>query len=258
MDKSGSEPQRHHYVPVFYLKRWTASDGRLYEYSKPFSAVKVKRKHPSATAYVTGLYTIPTLAPEHAQVVEKRFMQVIDSEAAKVLAIMIGDPNRSASTLLDSEQHKIWFATFVWSLLCRTPEALQDLDRLGQISDPDVAKLEPIRKWYGYLRGPKDPETFDEYKARQRSLPKVPGARLLPSTLRNFAMISHIATMSGTLVSVTGPKHSVLTSDRPVLVSNILEHPQAFLLFPLSPRHIFLRRTTVPSLVILSRWPETK
>jgi hypothetical protein len=28
-----SEPIRHHYIPVFYLKKWTGPDGRLCEYS---------------------------------------------------------------------------------------------------------------------------------------------------------------------------------------------------------------------------------
>ena len=32
-----NEGDKHHYLPVFYLKSWTGADGRLCEFSRPYT-----------------------------------------------------------------------------------------------------------------------------------------------------------------------------------------------------------------------------
>jgi uncharacterized protein DUF4238 len=39
------EGEKHHYIPVFYLKQWAGADGRLCQYSRPYNRVKPKRVH---------------------------------------------------------------------------------------------------------------------------------------------------------------------------------------------------------------------
>ena len=34
--------EKHHYLPVFYLKQWAGKDGRLCEFSRPYKNVKPK------------------------------------------------------------------------------------------------------------------------------------------------------------------------------------------------------------------------
>ena len=41
--------QKHHYLPVFYLKQWAGPDRRLCEFSRPHKVVK-----PSATRGTSG------------------------------------------------------------------------------------------------------------------------------------------------------------------------------------------------------------
>lgn len=83
-----SEPVRHHYIPIFYLKRWTGTDGKLCEYSQPHAQTKVLRKAPRSTAFVRGLYTVPGVPPEAAQFVEKKFMKLTDDWASQAVEVL--------------------------------------------------------------------------------------------------------------------------------------------------------------------------
>src|SRR4051812_3536649 len=122
-----SEPNRHHYIPVFYLRQWTGDDGRLCQYSTPQrpparKVVKAKRKFPAATGYIDGLYTIPGLAPDEAQFVEAQFMKMVDDWAAKALQTLLQPHPRTRD--LPRREHVGW-ARFVYSLILRNPEQLQ-------------------------------------------------------------------------------------------------------------------------------------
>jgi len=218
------------------------SDGRLCEYSRPHSIVKVKRKSPGATGYVDGLYTIPGFPADRVEIVEKQFMGAIDNEGAKAVgAILNGDFREPGDGPLSlSERQRSWFATFIWSLFVRLPQSLKRLDELGRVANPNVEELEVIREAYPYLRAASDPVSFDDYKALQHSLPEVPGAQLIPTAVHNIPMIAGIASMESTVAAFVSPKHSILTSDRPALVTHPFNHPESFLTFPLSPRHVFL------------------
>jgi Protein of unknown function (DUF4238) len=145
-----SEPTRHHYIPIFYLKQWTGADGRLCEYSRPFDKVKAKRKHPAATAYVAGLYTVKDLPPERTQFVEKEFMQRVDSGAAEALIDLL----KVTPQPMDKEPdwiRVICWARFVYSLGVRNPEWIgviqQSLDSGSfsvavSIEDTDLRAIE--------------------------------------------------------------------------------------------------------------------
>jgi hypothetical protein len=230
-----SEPTRHHYIPVFYLKRWAGQDGRLCEYSRPWKETKAKRKSPAGTGYVDGLYTVPNLQPEHAQFVEKRFMQAVDNWAAMALAIMLREkPNPHA---LDTRMKVAW-ARFLYSLIVRTPE---EIARIQKKADDNPVELpEALRNDYDKLRGPQDPKTFEEYKEWSLKNPlKLPAQSVLPDIINSERVITEIAFMHWTTANVGKTKHSMLTSDRPVIMTNGLVVPNAHVVIPLSPRIVF-------------------
>ena len=62
-----TNPLKHHYIPIFYLKSWLGADNHISVFQIRHHKVRVKRKHPSATGYVISLYTITRLPPEQAQ-----------------------------------------------------------------------------------------------------------------------------------------------------------------------------------------------
>jgi hypothetical protein len=216
-----SEPTRHHYIPIFYLKQWAGNDKRLFEYSRPYRVTKAKRKHPSATAYVDGLYTVPGVPLEHAQFVEKRFMQAVDDWAARALAIML-DPN-STSNDLDLRMKVAW-ARFLYSLIVRNPEHIARIQQ--KADEPSPERSENIRDQYPQLRGPNDPPTFDEFKALQMANPpKIPAQQMLPTLINSRLVITEIIAMQWTTVDLKDTRYSMLTSDRPVIMTNGLNRP---------------------------------
>ena len=47
---------RHHYIPVFYTRRWCTNDGRLCEYSRPRDKIHDQRVAPKTTGFQDRLY----------------------------------------------------------------------------------------------------------------------------------------------------------------------------------------------------------
>jgi hypothetical protein len=73
---------KHHYIPRFYLKRWTNANGRLCEFSRPYDKVKARMTSPKGTGYIPNLYTLPNLDPDLADDWERRFFLRLDDRAA--------------------------------------------------------------------------------------------------------------------------------------------------------------------------------
>ena len=84
--------QNHHYIPVFYLKRWVGKDGKLCVYVRPRDRVKTYWKHPDATGYKENLYAISGADDEAAKHLEGRFLNLADSGAAEALDFLENYP----------------------------------------------------------------------------------------------------------------------------------------------------------------------
>jgi len=216
---------------------WTGADGRLCEYSRPYKSTKAKRKHPSATAYVHGLYTVPGLPQDQAQYVEKRFMQVTDDLAARALHILL-NPGGPAAVDLDARQ-KIGWARFLYSLTVRNPESLK---RMQQMAPQAAAQsLERFRQNYDLLRVPDDPATFEEFKVEFVANPRnIAPQTVLPTLLNSKLVITEIATYRFFTAHINNGRHSLLTSDRPIIMTNGLSVPNAHIAIPISPHRLFV------------------
>jgi Protein of unknown function (DUF4238) len=211
-----SEPTRHHYIPSFYLRRWAGPDGKLCEYSRPYAETKAKRRHPSGTGFVDELYTIPGLPPEQSRYVERRFTQAVDNWAAQALAIMLRENPHSDD--LDAKMKVAW-ARFLYSLIVRTPEHIKRIQQKADENPPELP--ETLRADYDKLRGPTDPPTFEEYKTWSLANPlKVAAQRLLPELINSERVITEIASMRWTTAKVAKTRYTMLTSDRPVIMTN--------------------------------------
>ena len=111
--------QNHHYVPVFYLKRWVGKDGKLCVYARPRDRVKTYRMHPDTTGYKEDLYAISGADDETAKHLEGCFRNLADSGAARALDMF--ETGRMA--LMDGRQRSAW-SRFMMRLLHGTPEAV--------------------------------------------------------------------------------------------------------------------------------------
>src|ERR1700728_2171620 len=109
-----SDPIDHHYLPVFYLSRWTGVDGCVCRFSRPNGTnVKAKRVVPKGTAFEPMLY----------EGMEREFMARVDTEAAEALNLLErGTPENG----WNSRMRSAW-SRFLHTQLLRAPEDMAQL-----------------------------------------------------------------------------------------------------------------------------------
>jgi hypothetical protein len=88
---------RHHYIPVFYLKRWCAEDRKLCEYSRPYKKIHSRRIFPVQTGFLDRLYEKKGVPKAMAQQVEDEFMKPADTFAAVALKMIETDDEKIKS-----------------------------------------------------------------------------------------------------------------------------------------------------------------
>jgi hypothetical protein len=235
-----SKEGRHHYIPVFYLKQWARDNkGRLCEFSKPYDRVKPRRTHPDGTGFVDGLNTIEGLPPAESRFLEDVFFQIADDAAAQALRILLTPPPWSFTTRVRSG-----WSRFIMSLMVRTPESLQKYKEAAAIIFKEA--LPRIEESYAKERGPDDPLTDAEYA--QCHGPNPAGrtiVRVVQELADNKELGRRINSMRWMVLSEPNPRFELLTSDRPMLVTNGIGPPNAELIMPISPFHVFVATNNI-------------
>jgi len=234
-----SKEGKHHYIPVFYLRRWAGGDNRICEFSKPFDRVKPRRTHPDGTGYVHGLNTIPGLPPHEAQYLENVFFKMTDDLASKALRILLSETPWHFTT----EVRSGW-SRFLMSLVLRDPESVARHRAAAQALFQQA--LPEVETDYLKRRKPTDPSTYAEY-ARINS-PNPAGriqAILMQRVIDSEFSGSHLNGMRWLVLHDPRPRHLLLTSDRPVVMTNGLDRPNGQLILPLSPHHVFVATNNI-------------
>jgi hypothetical protein len=72
-----STPRDHHFIPAFYLSKWT-NEGKLVEYTIKNDKLVDKSVGARSTGYERDLYSFPDLPPESAQYLEQEFFNYLD------------------------------------------------------------------------------------------------------------------------------------------------------------------------------------
>ena len=229
----------HHYIPVFYLERWTDPKSRqLVEYCRRYKKGVIARPtFPAGTGYVPGLYKLPGAPPGEEYIIETKLMSSIDNWAAIALQRMMvdGDPPGK----LDAREALGW-CQFLYSLIVRNPEHLDRIkEKLTTLDAGDI--LEDVRGDYPKIRGKGDPENFDDFKdAFIKNPVEVPAIRVLPELVKSKRVVRMLASFKWQTVTVNTAKYPLLTSDRPVIMSNGLIQHDAHIVLPISPRRLFI------------------
>jgi hypothetical protein len=232
----------HHYIPIFYLKQWTDPESRkLVEYCSRHEGVVARQTFPAGTGYVPGLYKDPTARLGEEYVIETELMSSIDDRAARALQRMMVDGEPPGK--LDTPEALGW-CQFLYSLLVRNPDHLLRMkEKLATFDQGEV--LENIRDVYPTIRGPNDPESFDDYKAKFLKNPvEVPAIRVLPELVRSKRIVRMLASFKWQTQTVNNAKYPLLTSDRPIIMSNGLIQQDAHIVLPISPRRLFIATKT--------------
>jgi len=230
------EPLKHHFLPVFYLKQWAGTDGRLVEFSKPYkNVVKPRRVHPKGTGYVDRLYTIDGLPDELAQEIEREFLSPVDSRAADAMHALL-----MRKTLSDA-QRAAW-AAFLGTLLLRMP---QDIEKFKEIADRiNTALIPRFEQLYMLIRpevGGPPPEEFRAHMERTAAPMTMQNARKFMS---HEKLLGGLNSMSWNVVETDGACHELFCSDRPVVFTDRLGDYNSHLVVPVGPRHLFIATRT--------------
>ncbi len=229
---------KHHYIPIFYLKQWgDPTNRKLIEFCRRHEGVVARPTFPAGTGYVPGLYKNPIAAPGEEYVIETKLMSSIDDRAAKALQGMMVDGE--APGKLDTPEALGW-CQFLYSLLVRNPDHLLLIkQKLATMDQGEV--LENIRDIYPTIRGPNDPEDFDDYKAKFLENPvEVPAIRVLPELVSSKRVVRVLTSFKWQTATVNHARHPLLTSDRPIIMTNGLNKQDAHIVLPISPRRLFI------------------
>lgn len=228
---------KHHYIPRFYLQKWAIRNGELCQY-RQYAPGKISpnRKAPDGTGYEVDLYRIDGLPDELAHRVEKEFMHVLDTRASLIHEKMA---NASGPIKLENIDFDIW-TSFLLSLRARNPEAVKTIKEgiIGIYNESETR----LKESYPERRSEGDPETYEEFIA-------IHGARRNSETAMNFLrrLINNqrlgptIQNFHWNVLFIgENSKHTLLTSDRPILMPYGLKYADSFIGVPLGPRKLFV------------------
>jgi hypothetical protein len=157
-------------------------------------------------------------------------MRQTDQYAALAHQILL----RSDIPGLDAFMRSGW-ARFILSLMRRTPEALKALCERVTTA---------LMQEFPQLALPGDPGGDDQRIARQ-SLIERQRAMVLQGTINSEWVGTHLINMRWSVVTFTGARHLILTSDRPFVMTNGMEKPGSHIVMPISPTQCFLAANTI-------------
>ena len=234
---SVSEPRKHHYVPVCYLKQWANTDDRrLCEHKliPAVNTVKPRRTSPAGTGYQIDLYRIGGVPEDIAQDFEKRFMNLVDTDASRALEkIIAGETDNWPGELRSG------WTRFIMSLLFRNPEAVASIR--GHIVNMWDEGIKALQEDYAARRRAGDPATFEEFLAKHEpDAAQIGAANFLAEVIDNDKVGETIFGMKWSRIDLSRSKHQLLTSDRPIDMPLGLADPKAYISLPVTPTILFV------------------
>jgi hypothetical protein len=223
------KPPKHHYIPVFYLKQWTAKDGRLIEFSRPYgTAVKPRHTHPDGTGYVRGLYRLPGVPDHLAELIETKFFKRVDDYASYAHKKLM----RKYMVDWTPRMRTAW-TYFIISTLIRSPKTVADTKLKLAEGLPELWEQERKRQ---ALEDPSRPPLgeYDNAMVERTSI------MALRRFINNESLGNFINNMIWSVCDVSTTKFRFLTSDRPIVMTNGLGYKESHLAVPVSPTILFL------------------
>ena len=235
---SENRPNKHHYLPEFYLRYWCLDDNKLCQFSQPYQKqTKAKRVYPAETGFQRRLYTLREFPGKLAHQIESEFFASVDSEAAVALRVM-----HSGSLRFTARQRSAW-TRFIVSLLLRMPEDIEKLREEAARRFSDVSQEDEEK--YTAQRSESDPETLSELLA------EIPADEFdtsvfttLLEMIDNSRVGNHINNMTWMLKDFGDVKHRFLTSDRPIVTTNGLDNERGHIAVPIGPKLLFVAVNT--------------
>ncbi len=229
---------KHHFIPQFLLRAWadTKGDKKVEVFQLNLPCHPSSRTNPKFTGYEDNLYTLskPIVAGVNQQAVEKKLLQRIDSEGARVLRML------STSGFADLEPKDLGdWAYFIVSLLFRTPDAVSWLRT--EAPNHLRASLSDRPEEYESKAEIYDPSTLTDFVEKH-----------LPGYIEDFGMISldkvicdrdrvqKLLQMKWSLRDFSGQENHLLLADRPCILTTGIDDPDLVIVLPIGPWKMFI------------------
>jgi hypothetical protein len=241
--------KKNHYVPCFYSEFWAGDDRRLCEFSRPYGCVIPRRTSPKGTGYSIDLYTENALPPQLSTYLEDRFLRTVDQQASEALKLI--RENRIDDLTL--KQRSGW-TRFLMSLLQRSPNKIADL-RKKWAEEYENFSGEEVELKYQELKTENDPATLAEYL--RNPSPEILGRghlKLFQSVMDLPQVGSQILNMNWGTFRIKS-RFSLLTSDRPIIMSNGIGKKEGHIGLPIGPDALFLCANEMETIKNIAQMP---
>jgi hypothetical protein len=233
---------KHHYIPQFYLRLWLGDDGQLRVFKQGHhSQISTKRVFTKQTGYAIDLYTLPGVTEETKQNVERFFMSFVDDSAVKARDMLLAGEIPTHANIRHS------WARFLLSLVFRNPEEVAKFKR--HFRETLLAPDAEFQRRYEAERGEGDPELFEDWIDQKDPAHAERSAVLIMTRLmedRNVLRL--VRSMYWRAFDTSRMARKLVTSDRPVMMTNGLGRYDGHLAIPISPTKLFVAFTTLQCL----------
>jgi len=209
-------PRKHHYLPEWYLSRWKRpwnGDEVIWEFGRvgPEKKLHARYRHPSATGFAHDLYTIPDLPALEAAEIETKLLQIIDYRGAKAVSMAERD-------VAAGPKDKAGLVQFMLSMLHRSPERIDYLEqRLAQ----DLSN-NPL------------------FEGEETNVFRAGALNTFADLVQSQLMIERLMELRTFVINMDDKAHDLLISDSPLMISNGIDHKDAFVMLPIGPRKLLM------------------
>jgi Protein of unknown function (DUF4238) len=230
-----NEPIDQHYLPVFYLSRWTGSDGLVCRFSKPNGhQIKAKRIAPKGTAFEANLYDFGTGITQEKHSLEREFLSPLDSGASQSLGLL--ESGITNSDWLTSDRDN--WSRFIVAQMFRAPEDITQLK--SSVSDEWKKSEADLEAKYAARRTAFDPSTIRDYLENQHPDHLDEFTKSVAKTVMEHRGICElVSNMHWQLLKFPNDASPLFTSDRPVWTTATLTEDEAFIMMPIGPHSLF-------------------
>lgn len=237
-----SIPEKHHFLPEFYLSYWTDKENMLFRWSYPYQQkLDVQRRSPGAVGFQRNLYSIESDTAEKQQSVETDIMtKVIDTPAALALQYFLQHGVKDLP-----EAHRVTWTRFMQSLKFRIPTVVNQLktktpEALLKVLDETQPEYEEIRNSSENIDMLPE-KAADFVKARMPNYLENSGIGIMLKTMSSpnpSIFISYLNWGIATLASHV--KKNFITGDHVPLILGEMYGANCTIIMPISPRKLFI------------------
>jgi hypothetical protein len=221
------DPERHHYLPEFYQKRW-ADNNKVKVYRKFAERLYINALAPKAIGFVRNLYATDEIEGLDRQLIERDVLRRIDNDAARSLRYF-------ETNLRGSGDKRLIFAwtQFLLTLLHRSPNRISEIRK----SIPDYAPT-----IFGEIceKFPDEPEEKIREILTERRVHEGVYQSLIQQLFVSSNVGNVIQNMNWCIIKVRNTKFDFLTSDKSLMTSNGLGLTNSFLILPVGRTTLFV------------------